>query len=452
VSAATIFRQDSFRDWAPCMTAIGIDFGTTNSVVSLLDPDGAITTMRYPLGAAELDVIRSVLCFWNDGTRDRVTLRHAVGPAAIEAYLDDPLDSRLMMSLKTYLAQRSFSETRVFGRPFTLESLIGLFLRGILPKHSAQPPGAVLVAGRPVRFAGEAPDDVLGQRRLRAAYAAAGWAEVQTALEPEAAGYRFVRGLSAPAIVLIGDFGGGTSDFSVLRFEPGSDRPVAALGHAGIGIAGDTFDYRIVDQVISPRLGKGSTYRVFDTDLPVPPDYYSRFARWHRLSLMRTPRMMRDIEAVARTAEHPDRLRALLRLIRDELGYALYRSVSEVKAELSRAETAELHFTHADFAIDETITREDFEHWIAPDIARIASTVEVALADAGLREDEVDHVFLTGGTSLVPAVRELFVTRFGADRITGGREFVSVAEGLALIGGDRSRRTMRCGENRVTSP
>jgi hypothetical chaperone protein len=419
------------------MTAIGVDFGTTNSVVSLLEPDGATTTMRYPFGTAELDVIRSVLCFWNDGAKDQVTLRHAVGPAAIEAYLDDPLESRLMMSLKTYLAQRSFTETRVFGRAFTLENLITLFFRGILPKPDARPPETVLVAGRPVRFAGEAPNDDLGLHRLRTAYAAAGWANVLTVLEPEAAGYRFVRGLSEPATVLIGDFGGGTSDFSVLRFEPGSDRPVRALGHAGIAIAGDTFDYRIIDQVISPRLGKGSTYRIFDTDLPVPPDYYSSFASWHRLSLMRTPRMMRDIETVARTAEHPDRLRAMLRLIRDELGYALYRSVSDLKAELSRAETAELHFVHADFAIDETIAREDFEHWIAPDITRIDSTVKVALAGAGLREDEVDHVFLTGGTSLVPAVRDLFVTRFGTARITGGREFVSVAEGLALIGGDR---------------
>jgi hypothetical chaperone protein len=420
------------------MTAIGVDFGTTNSVVSLLEPDGTTATMRYPFGTAELDIIRSVLCFWDDGDRRGVTLRHAVGAAAIEAWLDDPLESRLMMSLKTYLAQESFSQTRVFARSFSLEALIALFLRGILPEHDKRPHRTVLVAGRPVRFAGNAPNDALGEQRLRAAYAAAGWAQIRTALEPEAAGYRFVRGLTAPAIVLIGDFGGGTSDFSVLRFDPGSNRRVEALGHAGIGIAGDTFDYRIIDRVISPRLGKGSTYRVFDTDLPVPPDYYSSFARWHRLSLMRTPRMMRDIEAVASKAAYPDRLRALLSLIRDELGFALYRAVSEVKAELSHAETARLHFAHADFAIDETITREDFEHWIAPDLAGIASTVSVALADAGLREDAVDHVFLTGGTSLVPAVRDLFVARFGAARITGGREFVSVAEGLALIGRDRS--------------
>ncbi len=421
------------------MTAIGVDFGTTNSVVSIVDQNGTVNTLRHKLGVAELDVIRSVLCFWNDGTKDRVTLRHAVGPDAIEAWLDDPLESRLMMSLKTWLAQRSFTDTRVFSRVFTLETLISLYLQGILPKPGALPVDTVMIAGRPVRFAGDAPDDDLGSQRLRAAYAEAGWPNIRTALEPEAAGYRFIRGLSAPAIVLIGDFGGGTSDFSVLRFEPGSNRPVVALGHSGIGIAGDTFDYRIVDNVVSPRLGKGSTYRVFETDLPVPPDYYSSFARWHRLSLMRAPRTMRDIEAVARAARYPDRLRALLSLIRDELGYALYRAVSEVKAKLSHASSAVLRFSHADFTIDETIARQDFEHWIAADIARIDTTVGVALAEAGLREDAVDHVFLTGGTSLVPAVRDLFVTRFGAARITGGQEFVSVAQGLALIGLDGDR-------------
>jgi hypothetical chaperone protein len=416
------------------MSVIGVDFGTTNSVVTLLRPDGSVETVRHAFGLAELDVIRSVLCFWNDGAKDRVVLRNAVGPAAIEAYLDDPLESRLMMSLKSYLAQRSFTETRVFGKPFTLEALIGLFLRAILP----EPRDTVLVAGRPVRFAGETADDVLGEERLRGSYGVAGWGAIQTALEPEAAGYRFARGLTAPATVLIGDFGGGTSDFSVLRFEPGSHRPVQALGHTGVGIAGDTFDFRIMDHVVSPRLGKGTTYRPGGTDLPVPPEYYSSFARWHRLSLMRAPKTMRDIEAVARSAQYPNRLHALLRLIRDELGYELYRTVSGVKADLSRADTAVLRFQHEDFAIEETIARADFEHWIAPDIARIAATVDMALAEAGLGEDAIDRVFLTGGTSLVPAVRGLFTTRFGAERVTGGGEFVSVAEGLALIGRDRA--------------
>ena len=158
------------------MTVIGVDFGTTNTVVTSLRPDGSVATVRHTFGAAEMDVIRSVLCFWNDGAQNNIVLRHAVGPAAIEAYLDDPLESRLMMSLKSYLAQRSFTETRVFGRPFTLEGLIGLFLGAILPA----PSDAVLVAGRPVRFAGETADDALGGERLIGSYATAGWRGIHT--------------------------------------------------------------------------------------------------------------------------------------------------------------------------------------------------------------------------------------------------------------------------------
>ena len=144
-------------------------------------------------------------------------LRNAAGAEAIDAYLEDPLDSRLIMSMKTYLAQKSFSETRIFGHPFTMERLVGRFLRTLLADI---PPAASIIVGRPVRFAGEFVDDALGADRLRGAYAEAGVPQVTLALEPEAAGTRFARTLTEPATVLIGDFGGGTSDFSVMRFDP----------------------------------------------------------------------------------------------------------------------------------------------------------------------------------------------------------------------------------------
>jgi hypothetical chaperone protein len=291
-----------------------------------------------------------------------------------------------------------------------------------------------------VRFAGEFVDDALGADRLRGAYADAGLAEVTLALEPEAAGTLFARTLTEPATVLIGDFGGGTSDFSVMRFDPrkahapGLGPGVTPLGHAGIGIAGDVFDYRIIDRAIAPLLGKGDTYRIMGKPLPVPPEYYSGFARWHRLSLMRTPRTLRAIAEVARTAQHPERLHHLIALIEDGLGYALYQAVSTAKAELSSAETTMLRFRHKDFVVERPVTRAEFEGWIAPDLVRLAATVDQVLAQADVPADQVDRVFLTGGTAFVPAVRRLFETRFGAARLAGGGEFVSVAEGLALIG------------------
>ena len=407
--------------------AIGIDFGTTNSVVAIRQEDGSVATRRH----ASLDVFRSVLCFWTEPGRGRTELRQEAGPEAISAYLEDPLDSRLIMSMKTYLAQRSFTETRIFGHPFTLERLIGCFLRALLADI---PPAPRIVVGRPVRFAGEFVDDALGAARLRGAYADAGLPDVTLALEPEAAGARFLRTLTEPATVLIGDFGGGTSDFSILRFDP--DTGTTPLGHAGIGIAGDVFDYRIIDRAIAPLLGKGDTYRMMGKPLPVPPEYYSGFARWHLLSLMRNPRTLRSIAEVARTAQHPERLHHLITLIEDGLGYALYQAVSTAKADLSNADTTVLRFHHKAFTVERPIARSEFEDWIAPDLRRLADTVDQVLIDASLPPDAIDRVFLTGGTAFVPAVRRLFEDRFGADKLMGGGEFVSVAEGLALIGAD----------------
>ncbi len=408
------------------MPHIGVDFGTTNSVVAVAMDDGALHSARIEVPAAAVEAIRSVLCFWSA----KGVLRHAIGPGAVERYLEDPGDCRLIMSMKTYLAQRSFSETRVFGQAFGLERLVGLFLRALLP--GAGEGAGRITAGRPVRFAGERADDALGERRLRAGFAEAGWPEVDVALEPEAAGYRFARTLGAAATVLVGDFGGGTSDFSVLRFGAGGR--VEALGSAGVGIAGDSFDARIMEHVVAPRLGRGDTYAPMGQDLPVPPEFFAGFSRWHRLSMMRTPRTLREIAEVARHAAHPERLLALARLIEDEAGYGLYGAVASAKAALSGAERTVLRFRHEGFEIEQEITRAELEGWIAPDLARLSAAVEQALERSGVAGGRVDRVFLTGGTALMPAIRRLFEDRFGAGQVSGGGEFVSVAEGLALIG------------------
>ena len=233
------------------------------------------------------------------------------------------------------------------------------------------------------------------------------------ALEPEAAGTLFARTLTEPATVLIGDFGGGTSDFSVMRFDPRAGS--TPLGHAGIGIAGDVFDYRIIDRAIAPLLGKGDTYRIMGKPLPVPPEYYSGFARWHRLSLMRTPRTLRAIAEVARTAQHPERLHHLIALIEDGLGYALYQAVSTAKAELSQRRDH-----HAPLP-PQGLRRRTPRH--ARRVRRAGSPPTSPASPPRsircwrrptCRRTQVDRVFLTGGTAFVPAVRRLFETRFGA--------------------------------------
>jgi hypothetical chaperone protein len=94
---------------------------------------------------------------------------------------------------------------------------VAQFLRALTAAAGLAPAGLRVVAGRPVRFAGEFADDAVGEIWLRESFAAAGFHDVAVALEPEAAGWRFARSLTRPATVLVGDFGGGTSFVLAVR-------------------------------------------------------------------------------------------------------------------------------------------------------------------------------------------------------------------------------------------
>ena len=173
--------------------------------------------------------------------------------------------------------------------------------------------------------------------------------------------------------------------------------------------------------------------------MPIPAGWYLSFARWHQLSLMRAPKVMADIAEVTRTAEHPDRLRHLVMLVEEEAGYALYRAVSGVKAALSRAESAVLSFRHEGFVVEAHDRPRRFRGLDRPRPGPHGRRGGCGAGRCRAGAGDVDRVFLTGGTSLVPAVRGLFEQRFGAARIAGGGEFVSVAEGLALMGAEAPR-------------
>jgi len=103
-----------------------------------------------------------------------------------------------------------------------------------------------------------------------------------------------------------------------------------------------------------------------------------------------------------------------------------------VKFELSRSESAEFHFGDGSMDLRIPVTRREFESWIESDLQAIENSIDGLLKGAGVDPRAVDRVFLTGGSSFVPAVRRIFETRFGAERIRGGNEFTSVAHGLAL--------------------
>jgi hypothetical chaperone protein len=432
------------------IAAIGVDFGTTNSVVALAHHDGTVTTRHFETAHGTFDAYRSALMFWREGRPPQTRIRHASGPDALDMALGMTQEHRFLQSLKTHLSSKSFQETRLFGKRYELPGLIGTFLGDLLP-DARQLADIPLISGRPVVFAGERPDEDLALARLDASYASIGLASVKYAYEPLGAAYWYARDLTRAETVLVADFGGGTSDFSVLRFEPASGaagRRLEALplSHAGVGVAGDTFDYRMLDHVVSPRLGKGTRYRSFDKLLPIPAHYHAAFAQWHRLSLMKTRETIAELKALIREAEQPDQLQDLLAVIEYDLGYELYRAVSAAKVELSSKDETVLRFHASGVALDVTVTRQDFTAWIKHDVGRIEEALDQALAAAKLGADRIDAVFLTGGTSHVPAVRKLFSQRFGDLRLHFGDAFRSVASGLALLakdGADRQQAAVR---------
>ncbi len=412
----------------------GLDFGTTNSVLALVEPGGGAPRLVEFEGLKGPDeIFRSALCFWH-GEDQRGGLAVEAGPAAIREYLEYPEDSRFLQSFKSVAASASFETASVFAKRFRFEELGRLFLERMTAHAGGDFNGLDrLVIGRPVEYAGTRPDPALARQRYDAMFA--GFAgEVHYVYEPLAAAFGHAVGLTEPATLLVADFGGGTSDFSIVQVaEPGAARRCIPLGHAGIGLAGDRFDYRIVDRLVLPILGKGSGYRSFDKILEIPRNYFADFADWSRLALMRNRRTLEELERLRRSAVDPEAIGRMIAVVENELGFPLYDAVGRLKRALSADDVAHFHFTGAGIDIEADVTRAEFDGWIADDIARIAATVDRALENAGVDETAIDRVFLTGGTSLVPAVRAIFAFRFGEDRIMTGGELTSIASGLALI-------------------
>ena len=414
---------------------LGFDFGTTNSVAAFADGGDAPDMVAFDTPDGADSVFRSALCFWQDEDV-RGGLAVEAGPWAIAEYLEYPGGSRFVQSFKSVAASAIFEHATIFEKRFRFEDLGRLFLDKMSARSGGKlgtTPGRVIV-GRPVEYAGSKPNEALARTRYDAMFEKFG-AEVHYVYEPVGAAYSFASRLTEPATVLVADFGGGTSDFSIVQIAaPGAARRCVPLGHAGIGIAGDRFDYRIVDRLVLPMLGKGSNYRSFDKLLEIPRGYFSDFADWSKLALMRNRKTLAELDRLRRSAVDPDAIGRMIAVIEQELGYPLYDAVGQLKRALSNDTQAHFHFAGAGLEIEADVTRAEFESWIAEDIARIEQTVDRALSVSGVTAEGIDRVFLTGGTSLTPAVRDLFVRRFGEGAIASGGELTSIAHGLALIG------------------
>lgn len=417
--------------------SIGLDFGTTNTVATMVNAKGQVEAVHFAHEGEPFDAFRSVLCF--SETDDAAGRRTNVdaGPWAIEKFVELVGDCRFIQSFKTFAASALFTDTLIYNRRLKFEDLLANFLRRVRVHAEMDFPKRVVI-GRPVTFAGADPDAALARDRYEAALRAVGFEEIHHVYEPVAAAYYFAQRLNTDATILVADFGGGTSDFSVVKFSVGPDGlGYEPLAHAGVGVAGDAFDYRIIDRVVARAFGKGSEYKSWDKILPVPNSYFQKFSRWNELSMMRYSRDYRELQDLVRSSLDPDRIRAFIAFLEADAGYAMYRAVSAAKMQLSQGDEGTLSLHVAGVDIERTIKRSEFEAWVAPELAEIGACVDRSLNEAGLAETQIDRVFLTGGSSFVPAVRALFEQRFGTAKIETGDQLVSIAYGLSLIGREK---------------
>ncbi len=410
---------------------VGIDFGTTNSAMAVAEDDRPPRLVPLPgPGGSAAETWRTVLFFEAHPVTGRPMAR--AGAPAIGRYLELEGDGRLVQSVKSHLASNLFTRTQINGQGFTLPALIGAFLREL---RAAAPMelGRRAVVGRPVRYwgsAGEADDD-RAIERMREALALAGFDEVVFELEPIAAAGSYAARLQCDELVLVADLGGGTADFSLVRVGPASPGG-QVLGTGGIGVSGDAFDARVVNHVLAPALGKETRYRdELGMEAPVPAWLYTRLRRWHHLSFLKEPKTLALLERLRTGAIEPEKIERLAAVIDGDLGLPLHRAIEETKVALSATDQAVLGFDRGGVQLHHAISRAAFEGWIARDLATIDGVIGELLATAGIDAGEVDRVFATGGSSLVPAVRQMLGARFGADRLIGGEELTSVAWGLA---------------------
>jgi len=243
---------------------IGIDFGTTNSSIGLSRGGSNVELVQFAHSGGVAEAFRSLLYLEQVKALGRTSLRSWTGPAAIAQYLEAETKGRLIQSLKSYLTSRTLTGTEVFGRRYTIEQLIARILTD-LREHAERQFGTPIrfaTVGRPVQFVGAETDadNLYALSRLKKAFQQAGFESVDFEPEPVAAAYHYESTLDRDELILIGDFGGGTSDFSLLHVGPGVRKrgrtPQDLLGNSGVGLAGDAFDARIVRNLVSPRLGR----------------------------------------------------------------------------------------------------------------------------------------------------------------------------------------------------
>ncbi len=411
--------------------AYAIDFGTTNSLLAAANRDAVHAPIALDPFARDPSILRSVLYFPDAS-------RCFYGAQALHEYATTGPQGRLIRSIKKHLPSRSFVGTYIDERPMNLEDLIGAML-GEMRARANRFFGADVtraVMGRPARFSRDDADDRFAEYRLERAARIAGFTQIDFLPEPIAAAREFRSTLEGEKRVLVADFGGGTSDFTVLRMrrERYDSSDVLAIG--GVSVAGDAFDASLMRHHVSRHFGAEVTYRVpFGSNvLRMPPALMEKICAPAEASLLRkqdAQAFLRDVRAWSLGPEDEQHVDQLLIFVEDNLGFPVFEAIEAGKRVLSDAESTCIRYDYPGIEVDQPVTRAQFDAGSARQTEAILQTLDTTLADAGTPPEAVDIVCCTGGTARLPALEAALAQRFGRDKLAQFQHFHSVVHGLA---------------------
>jgi hypothetical chaperone protein len=425
-------------------TVYAIDFGTSNSLLAAANAAETFPPIALDPSASDPTVLRSILYFPDSG-------RAVVGEEALRRYAENGLEGRLLRSLKRHLPSRSFQGTIIRGRLMLFEDLVAVVLREMRDRANAHFGVDVrrAVLGRPARFSSDDADDDLAQRRLQTAAERAGFEEVHFLPEPVAAARDFRAALAAhvddahsdgesdaKGVVLVCDFGGGTSDFTVMRLgsDPFVRSDVLAIG--GVPLAGDALDASIMRAHVAKNFGAEVVYRVpmGSNVLQMPISIVEQLCSPAHLSVLRRPdiaEFLRNVRGWSLREGDRAKLDQLATLVDDGLGFQIFEAIERAKRTLSVEPVAEMQFEYPGIDVHERIERPSFEGASARAVGAILRCLDETVAASGVSPADIDVVCCTGGTARVPQLASAIAARFGREKMRDFRTFHSVVQGLA---------------------
>jgi len=411
----------------------GIDFGTTNSALAIYNQE---TKEVY-----DTIIIPSLIYFYSQPGFGDVK-NYVVGQEAIAAYLNDGMKGRFIKSVKQILSRSSFTETRIQNKRFNASDLVAIILKE-LKERADELTGQdcrTAVIGRPVFFDDDdVQKDTLAQTRLSKAAAIAGFTHVRFQFEPIGAAFAYEKTLAKKENVLVADLGGGTTDFTYLVLDPekvgSKNRKDDMIANGGIYVGGDSLDSAFMWDKGTPYFGKHTQYEATPGKvLTVPNSLFANICSWEQMNFFNGPRIKKDIEDYYYFSGNDRKFKNLITLINNNLGYSVFQAIEKTKIELSNTDTSVFSYHNMDIDIDEKIPLPVYEQIIAKDVARIASYMDQFMQQNRIDPENIDSLFLTGGTSLVGSIQKLFKNKFPHVNLNSGDNFKSVATGLAYSG------------------